>query len=119
VLARLALLCLPFNRLVWFLNRPARQPELEGEERELLRKTVRWTILRAVQLLPGKTVCFPRGIAAQALLRRRRVSTTLYYGAATHPVKGLTSHVWVQDGSNGVIGHRVANGYKIIAMYPE
>jgi len=51
VLARLALLCLPFNRLVWFLNRPARQPELEGEERELLRKTVRWTILRAVQLL--------------------------------------------------------------------
>jgi len=25
----------------------------------------------------------------------------------------------VQYGSTGVIGHRVANGYKIIAMYPE
>lgn len=118
-LAKVALICLPYKRLTWFLNRPAKQPELRGEEREMLRKAVRWSILRAAKLLPWKTVCFPQGIAAQAILRRRRISTTLYYGAATQPDKGLTSHVWVQDGSEGVIGHRAANGYKIIAKYPE
>jgi len=119
LLARLALHCLPFKTIKWFLNRPTKQPELHGVEREEFRKSVRWAILRAVKLLPGKTVCFPRGIAAQAMLRRRKIGTILYYGAVTHPDKGLTSHVWVLDGQDGVIGHRVASGYKVIAKYPE
>jgi transglutaminase superfamily protein len=118
MLARLALVCLPFKMLVWFMNRLSRQPELQGEERELLIRAVRWSILRASHRLPVKIVCFPRAIAAQAMLRRRRIGTTLYYGAATQPDKGLMSHVWVQDGQEGVIGFRAANGYKIIAKYP-
>jgi len=119
LLARLALQCLSFKTITWFLNRPARQPELRGVEREMFRKAVRQSILSAAKLLPGKSVCFPRGIAAQAMLRRRRIGTMLYYGAATYSGKGLTSHVWVLDGQDGVIGHRVAHGYKIIASYPE
>jgi len=119
LLARLALQCLPFKAIMWFLNRPTMQPELQGVKREELRKAVRRSILSAVKLLPGKTVCFPRGIAAQAMLRRRKIGTILYYGAVTHPDKGLTSHVWVLDGQDGVIGHRVSSGYKIIAKYPE
>jgi len=119
LLARLALFCFPFKMIQWFMNRPARQPEVQGNERKMLRNAVRWSILRATPLLPGKTACFPRGIAAQVMLRRRRISTTLYYGALTQHDKRLTSHVWVQDGQSGVIGLRAAHGYKIIGKYPE
>lgn len=101
------------------MNRHARQPELQGEERQALINAVRWSVLRASHQLPVKIVCFPRAIAAQAMLRRRKVGTTVYYGAATQPGKGLLSHVWVQDGQAGVIGFRAATGYKIIATYPE
>jgi len=119
LLARLTLICLPFKVLTWFMTRLAKLPELQGEERKSLIRAVRWSILRTSHRLPVKIVCFPRAIAAQAMLRRRRIGTTLYYGAATQPGKGLTSHVWVQDGQDGVIGYRAAHGYKIIAKYPE
>jgi len=119
LLARVALYCLPFKMIVWFMNRHTKQPQLQGEARECLRNAVRWSVLRATQILPGKTVCFPRAIAAQAMLRRRKIGTTLYYGAVTQAERGLTSHVWVQDEQSGVIGLRAAHGYKTIARYPE
>jgi len=119
LLAKLALACLPFKIIALFMNRHSRQPELHGEERQALINAVRWSVLRASHQLPVKIVCFPRAIVAQAMLRRRKVGTTVYYGATTQPGKGLMSHVWVQDGQAGVIGFRAAAGYKIIATYPE
>ncbi len=119
LLARLALRVLPFRRIAAWLNRPSQRAELTGEERERIRKEVVWAIERTARHLPGETVCFPRGLAAQTMLRRRSISTTLYYGAATLPERGLTAHVWVQDGDEGVVGHREAGSYHILARYPE
>jgi hypothetical protein len=119
LLARLAIIMLPFRCLTWYFNRHIKQPELIDPERKRLRREVSWAIDRAALILPGDTVCFPRGIAAQAMLRRRRIATILYYGAATLPETGLTSHVWVQDGVNGVVGHNSSSDYIILARYPE
>jgi len=119
LLARLGLRVRPFRRIAAGLKRPTRRTELTGEERERIRKEVGWAIERTARHLPGETVCFPRGLAAQALLRRRGISTTLYYGAATLPKRGLTAHVWVQDGDEGVVGHREAGSYHVLARYPE
>jgi hypothetical protein len=120
VWARLMLRALPFRRLTRFFNRSSfKQSPLTGPEREQLRRDVRWAINRAAEHLPGETACFPCGIAAQAMCRRRGVSATLYYGAATLPVKGLAAHVWVLDGAEGIIGHQIANNYQIIAQFPR
>lgn len=74
--------------------------------------------MHASHVLPFKIVCFPRGFAAQAMLRRRGITTTVYYGAASRSGRGLVTHVWVQDGAEGVMGLRAATGYKVIAKYP-
>ncbi len=117
--ARLALRVLPFRRLRWFLARPVKQPEVAGAERERIRKEVSGAIERMARRLPGQTVCFPRGIAAQTMLRRRGLDTTLYYGVAYLPGRGLTAHVWVQDGVEGVVGQREAGQCRVLARYPE
>jgi transglutaminase superfamily protein len=119
LVARLALRVLPFRWLTKFFERPPKGPEVVGAERERLREEVRWAIHLATRQLPGKTVCFPRAITAQEMLRRRGVGTTLYYGAAKMPGQGVTTHVWVQDGTEGVIGHLMARGYHTLARYPE
>jgi hypothetical protein len=116
--ARLALRWLPYPKLVWLLERPARRPEIEGVARARLRCEVSWAVGTAGRHLPGETVCFPRAIAAHAMLRRRGVSATLHYGAARLPERGLTTHAWVNDGAVGVVGHRVANEYHLLASYP-
>ena len=120
--ARVALAVFSFQHLVWLFERPTRQPELTGEARVRARKEV----LRAIyvvkrKIFRDKTTCFHHAIAAQAMLRRRRVSTTLFYGAAQVPERGLVTHVWLQDGANGVVGHLTAKQgrYRILARYPS
>jgi len=118
LLARLALGLLPFRKMVWFLNRVPKPSRLSEAQRGLLRTEVSWAITATAAHLPGKTVCFPRGIAAQTMLQRRGIATTLYYGAATLPEEGFAAHVWVQDGEQGVVGHLEAGQFNVLAVYP-
>ncbi len=117
LLARLAIRFIPFRRLSWFFQRPAQRPEAAGEVRARIIKDVRWAIWTNTRHQRERIVCFPRAIAAQAMLRQRGVSTTLYYGAASQSDAGLTAHVWLQDGELGLIGHRTAAGHKVLARF--
>jgi hypothetical protein len=140
--ARVALRVIPFRRLTWFFEHPPRKPEdtyaerrrigaaarvpftagkddISGTERARFRKAVQWVTDEAAWFLPGETVCLPRAIAAQVLLRQRGIGTTLYYGAATLPERGLTAHAWLQDGSEIVVGQHDGQDYHTLARYPE
>ena len=140
--ARLALRMIPLRRLTWFFERPSRLPqdtfterqqigtaarppyaanqnEITEAERERLRKDTWWLTREAAWFLPGETVCFPQAIAAHLFLRRLGMGTTLYYGAATLPEHGLTTHVWLQDGNEVIVGHTGKRYYHILAHFPE
>ncbi len=116
--AQLLLRLLPFRWLVWWFERPARQPELQGAARRATCDEIRTVIYFANAWFSINAVCFPLSMAAQAMLRRRGVSTTLYYGAATLPDHGrLTAHVWLQDGDEGVVAHENLAQFQILAHY--
>jgi Transglutaminase-like superfamily len=118
VLARLLLRLFSFRQLTRFFSLPLRKTLLSEARHQQLRRDVSWAIQRAARCLPGKTCCFPQGIAAQIMCRKRGIDTIMYYGAAMDPVAGLTAHVWVQDGSNGVVGHLIADKYGVLARFP-
>ena len=118
LLARFALACLPFRRIAWLISRQSRRPELSGRERRLARVTVNRAIFYVWKHFPMKTTCFHRALAAHLMLRRRGVSTTLHYGAATLPDRGLTGHAWLQDGLEFVVGRDAAKRYYALARYP-
>ena len=119
LLARLALKCFSFLRLAGLFSSPLQKPKLSGRPRRLACKEVQRAIFYVWKRFPWKPTCFHRALAAQAMLLRRGVSTTLYYGAATSPERGLTGHVWVQDGPIGVVGHDAAKGVHFLARFPE
>ena len=120
VWARLLLLVLPFRRLVPLLDRrPSRTAIPDCAARRQLRQDIGWALDRASAHLPGHMTCFPRGIAAQAMCRSRGMGVILYYGAATLPEKGLSAHVWVLDGAEGVTGHLLADDYRILSRFPR
>lgn len=144
LIARVALRGVPFRRLTRWFERPPRRPEdtfterdrlrklncdptlhttlreeITAAERDRLRKGVQWLIDEAAWFLPGSMACFPRAMAAQVILRRLGMDSTLYYGAGSLPDRGLTAHVWLQDGSEVIVGHHEAQDYHILARYPE
>ena len=116
--ARMLLRVLTFRQLTRLFSIPLRKTVLSSTERDQLRRDVGWAIEKASDCLPGKTVCFPRGVAAQIMCRKRGIDTMMYYGAVVDPVAGLTAHVWVQDGSCGVVGHVGADKYGVLARFP-
>ncbi len=118
--ARLALDIFSFQRLTRLWGRTSERPELVGVARVRARGEVRNAIMTIWRRAPKQTTCFHRAIAARAMLRRRGVSTTLCYGAANLTNRGLTTHVWLQDGDEGVIGYGIAqrDRYHILARYP-
>jgi hypothetical protein len=116
--SRLAIFILPFRTIASMLDRPMRHPELAEPERGRQRKRIQWAIDRAAPVLPGETVCFPRGIAAFIMCRARGIDSVLHYGAAVFPGEGLKAHVWLQDGVYGITGHSVAAGYRVLARFP-
>lgn len=118
LLAQLVLRLLPFRWLVWWFQRPARQPELQGVARRSACAAVRSAIYYTNLWLGLNAVCFPISIAAQTMLRHRGVSTTLYYGATTQTDDGtLAAHVWLQDGDVGIIAHENRDRFQILARY--
>jgi Transglutaminase-like superfamily len=118
--ARLLLWVIPFRHLTLLLRRtPSAHFDLPEPERQRFKQDVRWAVNRAAGLLPGETVCFPRGIAAQAICRRRGIPAIMYYGAASAPGKGLSAHVWVLDGTDGIVGHQLASEFRVLARFPE
>jgi len=119
--ARCALLIVPFHRLTRWMERRSRRPELSGPDRQRAVKEVRIAIFRVWHQSPLPTTCLHRAMAAQAMLRRRGVGTTLYYGASTQPTGRLQTHAWLQDGDEGIVGHIVAcqESYHVLARYPD
>jgi hypothetical protein len=116
IAARLAITLLPYRILTRLFELPARRPEFVGAERERVCLEIRSAIHHATRWVPG-SVCLPRAIAAQAMLRRRAITTTLYLGVGTPSGAGHGSHAWLKDGELGVAGVQASRGYTPVASY--
>ena len=115
--ASLAIRFVPFRRLIPLFTRALPGAELTGPARTRAIADVRRAVLGVAARLPNRPVCFPRAVAAQAMLRRRGVGTTLCYGVNTAPDRGLNAHVWLNAGNEGVIGQEIAAQFPLLATY--
>lgn len=116
--ARILLAFLPFSRVTPLLSHSQGKTELQGGQRRAARMWVKKAIFAAWKRLPLENTCFHRAIAAHFMLRRRGVATTLYYGAARLPQRGLSGHVWLQDGEVGIVGYHISKEYHKLARFP-
>lgn len=116
--ASLAIRLLPFRQVVGAVARgldaKAAQPGGSGEI-----DRARWAIEACARRLPWKIVCFQKGLAMQALLRRRGIATALHYGVAQDAERGLSAHVWVTHGGQAIIGGDRAPDYTCLATFPS
>ena len=115
--ASLAIRFLPFRRLVPIFTRALTAAEVSGPARSRAIADVRRAVLAAAVRLPNRPACFPQAVAAQAMLRRRRVVSTLCCGVNTAPGRGLSAHVWLLAGDDGVVGQGIAAHFPQIATY--
>ncbi len=51
------------------------------------------------------------------MLRRRGVPSTVCYGVNTGAGQGLSAHVWLVAGADGVVGQSLAAQFPLLATY--
>jgi len=119
-IAGLAIAVLPFRQIGRLAARSIRRSEPSPQARLREVKRIRWAIVVSAPRVPWRAMCFQQGLAAQFMLRRRGVSSVLYYGAATHNDQtGLSAHVWVRDGDVDVIGGEIASRFALLTTFPS
>jgi hypothetical protein len=119
LLARAALSVLTFKTVLRLIDRAAPSRPLGEDEAAALVRRVRWAVRSGARNGPGRTVCFPQGIAAHLMLSRRGAPSTLYYGVAKTPAGALEAHVWVRAGALPVVGCAAAPRFTLMTHFPR
>jgi hypothetical protein len=98
---------------------PCRAPDGGSGEAERARQVaqVRWAVTACARRVPWRAKCFEQGLAAQWMLSRRRIASTLHYGLAKAEGE-LIAHVWLRSGSLDVIGCESEGDFTEVARFP-
>ena len=109
VLARLLVAVVPFGRWRKWLGAPV-QPETSSPAKRLDANLAQRRLARAVERaagrLPGESLCLPRAIALQWMLRRRNFGGVIHIGVRPSQQRGSLDdlHAWVTRDGEVLIG---------------
>jgi len=117
VLAGLALRLLSFATVARLASAKIRAPDHAADETAARR--IGWAVDAAAARAPWGPMCFERGLAAHAMLRRRGRNSELCYGARNDGSLGPSAHVWVRSDHADVVGGAEAARFAILAVFPE
>ncbi len=98
LLSNLSIKTIPFRQIHRFLHanwNPRTPVVLESAENVEL---VMLSLSRAANLLPWRSQCLSRSIAAFVMLRRRGISAVMFVGVKSLEDSSLLAHAWVHTG---------------------
>jgi len=68
--------------------------------------------------LPWKSKCLDQAMAAQRMLKRRGLATTLYFGFTKNKNTGtINAHAWVRSGSFWITGYQPGTQFTTVGIY--
>jgi Transglutaminase-like superfamily len=125
LVARLALIFVPFPKLAGRLGtfvpptdtRALRANAVPEPTQAELAREIGWAVRRSAHWVPFRAVCLPQAMAAQAMLRRRGVSSVMRFGAGKGVDKPLDAHAWLDAAGVEVTGYPVAPHMAEIACF--
>ena len=124
-IARAAILTVPFRRLTPLLAQagaaptPAQAGAAPTPAQAAAARRIGWAIAAIAPRTPWCSNCLTQAFAATALLRRRRIPSTLYLGVArsADPPQDLTAHAWVRCGEHPITGGDGQRRFTILSTF--
>lgn len=113
--ARLALLVLAFRRLAAFLGEEGRETAT-GTIDDARARVVGQAVEAAARHAPWQGLCFAQALTATAMLRRRGLACTTYFGVARDGGR-VAAHAWVRCGDRMVVGGEGHERYAVLATF--
>lgn len=122
-LARLAVRCLPFGRIAARLGDHTEESERTHDaDHARVGRRVGWAIGAVSARVPWRARCLEQALAGKAMLRRRRISNTMYLGVARAANGGqspLDAHAWLRTGTVHVTGGARVERYVVLSTFAD
>jgi poly-D-alanine transfer protein DltD len=108
IISSLYSLIILFTPMSWYLKRLGEKSKEStfsvSEEESFKIQQIKRGMLRVRRYLPWRTKCFASAITAKILLKRRKISSTIYLGIAKEGSEKIIAHAWLRSGSIIVTG---------------
>jgi len=117
-LASFAIALFPFRRIAASARRVP-DSGIGEDERQRRVAQVGWAVAACARRVPWRAKCFEQGLAAQWMLGRRRVPSSLHYGVAKDGDEELVAHVWLRSGQLDVLGCENSSDFTELARFPS
>src|SRR5581483_2287760 len=78
---------------------------------------IRWAVQAMAPKLPWETLCLVQGLAGAAMLRRRHLPLSLYFGVAKTEQGEFQAHAWLCCGDQVLTGGAGRQRFSVIAAY--
>jgi hypothetical protein len=119
-MGRFAMVCLPWR---WVRSRLGElnaivEPTLRSGD-AILATQIAWAIETSRWFTPWNSNCMARAIAAQQMLAKRGIPSTLYIGAGKEGNKTFGTHAWVRCGDQLVTEEKDQGHLTVLATFAK
>jgi len=110
----------PFSRLAPDLGiqQAETMQRVSAPQRDLASK-ISWAVQTAARYIPLRLVCLPQAMAANVMLSRRGIDSTLYLGVKMDNANALTAHAWLRAGLKWVTGGAARRGQSVVTCFAK
>ena len=118
VICKLWIICRPFNsyaKKFGVAQCETLKSEMTSRQHEL--NAIRLALRVVPHYLPWKSVCLDQAMAAQRMVVRRGIQSTLYFGMARVEDQSLMAHAWLRSGNKWIVGYQPNMIYSIVGAY--
>lgn len=119
-LARLALLFVPFRKIAPQLGQSQKETTAAttpyNEERA---EQIGWAVRAIARRTPWESACLAQAISAKMMLRRRRITSTLYLGLAKGNAQKMEAHAWLRCGAEIITGKAGHERFSVISFFGD
>ncbi len=65
---------------------------------------VRWSVRATAPFMPFRALCLQQAMAAQSMLRRRKIASTMHFGAGRDESGSMIAHAWLETAGVEITG---------------
>jgi len=117
-ISRLALRVMPFKRIAPMLGTHmagSAENDVHGDRETEL--SIARAILTMSRYLPWECKCLVQAISGKMMLRRRKISSTLYLGVAKKEDGDVNAHAWLRVGTTVIIGGGGLERFAVVSTF--
>lgn len=119
-LARLALLTVPFKWIAPLLgDHMVETTQALGSHAEAHILRIGWDVRAVASRTPWESACLAQAIAANCMLQRRGISSTLYLGMAKGESEEWQAHAWLRCGPHILTGGPGHSKFAVVSTFAK